>query len=153
METHPTVCIAAMHGRKVLLVRMLGEPCRGLWAIPGGHIERDEEPQQAAVREAAEEIPDARIVSGPDTIFMHGVPDGEKRHPEPHRHLCHVFHALSGGTVRTGSDAGEGKFFSPEEALALPDLETTGYTQRVLEHLKAAEMHLPHAKAKPVPKA
>lgn len=151
MDTHSTVCIAARHGRDVLLVRRLNEPSKDLWAIPGGHVEQGENPDTAARREAAEEIPGTRIISGPDPIFLHGVPEGERRHPEPHRHLCHVFHALSDGRVRTGSDAGEGRFFAPEEALALPDLETSGYTQRVLEHIRAAEGHLPHLKAKAQP--
>jgi len=148
MEIQSTVCIAAMHGSKVLLVRRLGEPCRGLWAVPGGHVEEGESPDAAARREASEEIPGTRIISGPDPIFLHGVPEGERRHPEPHRHLCHVFHALSDGVVRTGSDAGEGRFFAPDEALALHDLETMGFSRRVLEHIRAAEEHLPHAKAK-----
>ena len=142
VETHSTVCIAARHGDKVLLVRRLYEPCRGLWAVPGGHVDVGEIPDAAARREASEEIPGTRIISGPDPIFTHGVPEGERGHQAPHRHLCHVFHAISHGSTITGSDAGEGKWFTVDEALALPDLETAGYSRRVLEHLKAAQEHL-----------
>jgi len=47
-----TVAIFVVHGRKVLLVhhRRLGK-----WLPLGGHIELDEDPEQAALREAKEE--------------------------------------------------------------------------------------------------
>lgn len=144
VETHGTVCIAARHAGKVLLVRRLNEPCRGLWAIPGGHVAEGERPDQAARREAEEEIPGVRIISGPDPIFTHGVPEGETGHPAMHRHLCHVFHGISHGSTITGSDAGEAKWFTVDEALALPDLEASGYSRRVLEHLRTAKEHLLH---------
>jgi ADP-ribose pyrophosphatase YjhB (NUDIX family) len=144
VEMHDTVCIAARYKSKVFLVRRLNEPCRGLWSLPGGHVDQGETPDAAARREAEEEIQGARIISGPDPIFTHGVPEGEWRHQAPHRHLCHVFHAISRGSTITGSDAGEGKWFTIDEALALPDLETSGYSMRVLQHLRTAREHLLH---------
>src|SRR5262245_19681366 len=41
---------------KVLLVRRRNEPGRGLWCLPCGFEEADESPEQAARREALEEI-------------------------------------------------------------------------------------------------
>ena len=43
-------------GGKVLLVRRRNEPGRGLWCLPCGFEEADEPPEQAARREALEEI-------------------------------------------------------------------------------------------------
>jgi 8-oxo-dGTP diphosphatase len=42
------------YGRMLLLHRMLGE--FGRWELPGGKVEEDEIPEEAAVREAREEL-------------------------------------------------------------------------------------------------
>jgi len=40
---------------RLLLVRRGREPARGLWSIPGGRLERDEDAESAVIREVAEE--------------------------------------------------------------------------------------------------
>lgn len=40
---------------RLLLVQRGRQPAMGLWSIPGGHVESDESPAQAAVRETFEE--------------------------------------------------------------------------------------------------
>jgi 8-oxo-dGTP diphosphatase len=40
---------------KVLLTRRAGDPQKGLWVPPGGFMDYDEDPQQAAIRECREE--------------------------------------------------------------------------------------------------
>jgi 8-oxo-dGTP diphosphatase len=40
---------------KVLLIQRGVEPNKGLWTLPGGYVEVDETPDQAVVREVAEE--------------------------------------------------------------------------------------------------
>ncbi|MDY6862723.1 MAG: NUDIX hydrolase [Thermodesulfobacteriota bacterium] len=42
-------------GRKILLVKRSEEPARGKWCLPGGFIEADEKPEDAALRELFEE--------------------------------------------------------------------------------------------------
>ncbi|MGC9522516.1 MAG: NUDIX hydrolase [Anaerolineae bacterium] len=51
----PTVLIYAVRGGQVLLMRRNKEPNRGLWIAPGGKIELDESPRDAARREMIEE--------------------------------------------------------------------------------------------------
>jgi ADP-ribose pyrophosphatase YjhB (NUDIX family) len=47
------ICFIA--GGRVLLMRRAGNPHKGTWAYPGGKIETDETPEQAARREVREE--------------------------------------------------------------------------------------------------
>ena len=55
---NPKVVVTALieNGSRVLLVRRDIEPGRGLWGLPGGFVDWDEHPEQAMVRECAEEI-------------------------------------------------------------------------------------------------
>jgi ADP-ribose pyrophosphatase YjhB (NUDIX family) len=54
--------VTADKGRVVLL-RRAQDPGRGLWGLPGGHIERGEDPFEAAARETREETNlDVKIV-------------------------------------------------------------------------------------------
>lgn len=47
--------VMAQQEGKILLVRRTIEPAQGKWCFPGGFIEVDETPQQAAARECLEE--------------------------------------------------------------------------------------------------
>lgn len=47
-----TVCAYIVHENKILLHR---HKKLGIWLPPGGHVELDEDPNQAAIREAKEE--------------------------------------------------------------------------------------------------
>lgn len=53
--TADVVLIADGEQRSVLLVQRRYPPFEGAWALPGGFVERDEEPVRAALRELAEE--------------------------------------------------------------------------------------------------
>jgi len=56
MVTVDALVFAVCGGRKsVLLIRRGNEPYKGLWAIPGGFLEMDEELEDAAKRELFEE--------------------------------------------------------------------------------------------------
>ena len=41
---------------RVLLIQRAREPYAGLWTLPGGRLEAGETPEQAAIREVAEEV-------------------------------------------------------------------------------------------------
>ncbi|WP_132058932.1 NUDIX domain-containing protein [Halorussus amylolyticus] len=51
----PTAGVAVVSDAGVLLTRRAIEPGVGDWAVPGGHLELDESPAAAAVRELREE--------------------------------------------------------------------------------------------------
>jgi 8-oxo-dGTP diphosphatase len=51
----PTVLVYLLRGSQVLLMRRNKEPNLGLWVAPGGKIELDESPHDAARRELLEE--------------------------------------------------------------------------------------------------
>lgn len=55
MPRIPTVLVYAVRGTQVLLMRRNKEPNLGLWIAPGGKIELDESPHDAARREMLEE--------------------------------------------------------------------------------------------------
>ena len=63
----PKVAVAALvsDGARVLLVRRAVAPRAGFWALPAGYMDQDELPEEAAVREIAEE-------TGID-IHLHGL--------------------------------------------------------------------------------
>jgi 8-oxo-dGTP diphosphatase len=53
----PKVAVGAIvgNGTQVLLVRRSAEPRVGFWALPAGYMDADESPEEALVREIAEE--------------------------------------------------------------------------------------------------
>jgi 8-oxo-dGTP diphosphatase len=99
------------HGR-VLVMRRTGAHGAGTWGVPGGHQEFGESPEDAAVREVAEETglvvtPSARLGFTDDPM------------PEIGRHYVTLFIACNrlGGRLRLmePDKATELAWFSPEE--------------------------------------
>jgi 8-oxo-dGTP diphosphatase len=91
---------------KILLVRRRFDPYRGLWTIPSGYIEYDEEARSTAVRELEEET---GLVVGIDGI--HSV---ESCFDDPRGNTLVVMYEghVTGGRLKAGDDAEDAGFFS-----------------------------------------
>ncbi|MBI4176701.1 MAG: NUDIX domain-containing protein [Candidatus Aenigmarchaeota archaeon] len=125
METHVTVAIVVEKGGKFLLVKRRDKPEKGFWAVPGGHVEKGEQPVGAARREAMEEVGEIAIAKGPAWSFVHDV--GLRK-----RHKCHVFLGKAAGRIRAGSDAARLGWFTPRQ---MENLDLTNYTLQIFNRL------------------
>lgn len=109
------------------------------WMLPGGHVEADENPAQAALREVREETGLAAtllaspatplptdfqdpVVPTPFWIVEEQVPGD--REPYPHVHVDFLYVALAGPADRVSGDArGEDLEFTWHTAEQLPGLD------------------------------
>lgn len=107
---------------KVLLVN---HPRYGKWLSPGGHIELDEDPDEALFREIAEEtgLTDVEILSTKPTIndrerkslYTPNYMDIHEANP-PHRHVALIYFAQAKNNNHTKSDEHtEVRWFSDAE--------------------------------------
>jgi 8-oxo-dGTP pyrophosphatase MutT (NUDIX family) len=97
-----------------------------LWIPPGGHIEKNERPDVAALREVAEETGiDARLVGAPSPVF-----DGEVAMVQPfalrvygvepgHEHMNFIYGAvpIGGELLASERDAEDVGWFSVEDVM------------------------------------
>lgn len=97
---------------KVLLVLRGAEPCKGMWALPGGYVGWDESTEQAVIREVKEEthlqVMQAKLI---------GV------YSAPHRHPSHAITIayrveVKDDTPRADDDAQDTRWFALSD---LPD--------------------------------
>ncbi len=111
----PKVAAAGLveQGNKILLVRRLNEPQRGLWSLPAGYVDAGEDPARAAERECLEEtglvarvtglldvLSGAEFKGGADIVIVYRM-------------------EVTGGALAAGDDADQAAFF---ERGALPEL-------------------------------
>jgi 8-oxo-dGTP diphosphatase len=103
--TADVVAVAGQHGaRRVLLVRRGAPPYIGHWALPGGFVDFEEEPEHAARRELAEET---GLDPGTAPFVLVGVYGAPGR--DPRGWTVTVAYAVDAGSVvpsvRGGDDA------------------------------------------------
>lgn len=80
---------------RVLMIRRREREGKLLWAFPGGGIEAGETPEQAAVRETAEEV---------DLEVKAIKPLGDRVHPQTGRHMSYVACEVVGGEARVADE-------------------------------------------------
>ncbi len=108
-EAKVGVSVLVQEAGRLLLVRRAIEPGQGLWSLPSGFIDWDEEPEAAAVRECTEET--GLEVNSLALLEVRHYTD-DFRGPG----LNLVYRAsVAGGSLRAGDDAAEVRFFAREE--------------------------------------
>lgn len=102
---------------QVLLVKRKGEPFAGMWALPGGHVDKGETAERAARRELFEET---GVDLEQDEFKFVVIADDPDRDPRG-RYVGAVFLVVAGGDVQpvAGDDAAEAKFWP---LTSLPEL-------------------------------
>ncbi|MGC8780779.1 MAG: NUDIX domain-containing protein [Anaerolineae bacterium] len=107
----PKVAVAGLisDGKRVLLVRRAAVPRIGFWALPAGYMDADEWPEEAVVREIAEETGIAVAVVGLHSIAALG--GWEER-----RGILLIYRARPvGGTLTARDDVNEARWFAAHE--------------------------------------
>lgn len=94
----------------VLLVHRLNDPGKGLWSLPGGYMDSDEDPARAAERECLEETGlEVRVTRLIDVMQ-------DREYPNSADIVIAYAAEQTGGSLHAGDDAGAAAFF-PRTAL------------------------------------
>ena len=105
----PAAGVCLIENDRILLVQRAVEPKKGMWQIPAGFLEVDEDVEACAVREIKEETNLDIQIEG--TTGVYSVFD------DP-RYVCLLIlyrGRIVGGDLKAGDDAADARFFSPEE--------------------------------------
>ncbi len=120
-ETIRGVSAIVWHRARVLLVRRLNPPYRGIWALPGGRIEPGETPEAAVAREVHEET--GIVVGDPVAVDLVEFPDPADG---LRRFSLRVFRArFVSGLPAAGDDASEARWLGPAQLGQLQATEQT----------------------------
>ena len=122
------VSVCVVRDGRALLAQRSRQPLRGLWSLPGGHIEWGETLHQAALRELAEET----AVEADIRMLLDSV-DVIQRDPAgavQYHYVLTTFGALwRAGEARAGSDAAAVCWAASDE---LDDLPMTPGTDQLI---------------------
>lgn len=112
--------------RRLLLVRRGVGPGKGLWALPAGFVDADEDPRRAAARETYEET--GLVVEVGAVVDVYATP-GQGR-----ASFFLAFEArVVGGTLAAADDALDAAFFAAHELPELAFESTLDAARRVLD--------------------
>ncbi len=118
----------------VLLVKLNYGPCDGRWALPGGLVESDETPEEAAIRETAEETGFVIELDGLLATFM--------RPGAPIIIVTYRAHIVGGGMRIAPEELSDAAFFPRDQ---LPPLDELAWPSTIhgLDAWKAFERPRP----------
>ncbi len=105
----PASAVILTQKNKILLVKRKYEPFVGDWSLPAGFIEYDESPERCAVREAKEETNLDVKLTGLFKVYS-GSDD-----PRTNAILVVYLAEVKGGTLKSGDDASEAKYFAEDK--------------------------------------
>lgn len=131
--TDPKVGVGVMvvENGRLLLVRRGMAPEKGKWSIPAGFVDRGEDPQATAVREAAEETGLQVEITGLVDVYFNPA----ARPNQPGASIFILYRAVCvGGQLEAGDDATAAAFFALDH---LPEIAFAS-TRDAIERLRAA---------------
>jgi ADP-ribose pyrophosphatase YjhB (NUDIX family) len=135
----PKVAVAGLvnDGGRVLLVRRAAVPRIGFWALPAGYMDADELPEEAVVREIAEETGIATRA-----VELHSI--APLAGWNERRGILLIYRAEPlGGALAAQDDVSEARWFAPDE---IPWAELAfESTAQVLREWVRASHHVPGA--------
>lgn len=108
---------------QVLLTRRAYNPAKGQWTLPGGFVDGDEDPREAAVRECREETGLEVEITGLWDLYY------GKAHDEGANIVIVYTGRLLNGAMRPADDVDAVAFFGPDE---LPELAFPS-TQQIMK--------------------
>ena len=111
---------AVQRGEDVLLIQRKYPPMVGYWGLPGGFVERDENPLDAVLRELKEET--GLNGSNPELLMVMGDPQRD-----PRKHIVSIVYSVSvaEGEPIAGDDAADARFW-PLSAILAGDVPMAG---------------------------
>jgi len=112
---------AVRRGDSILLIKRKFPPMQGSWALPGGFVDRGENPIDAAVRELLEET--GLHGENPQLISVMGEADRD-----PRKHIVSVVYEIEVNSQQqpiAGDDAADAKFW-PIDTILAGDLQIAG---------------------------
>ena len=148
----PLVGVGALvlRGDRILLIKRAAPPSRGLWSIPGGHVELGESVLETAVRELKEEAGlDGRALGVVNVDEV--IKKDDYGRVVYHYVLVTVLVDAPQGEPRPGGDALDAAFFGLEEALHLADIapSAAGLIRKILDGLVPLTSPIPVKKYSP----
>jgi 8-oxo-dGTP diphosphatase len=144
--TTDVVLLTVRRGRlSVLLVERANHPFRGMWALPGGFVDVDEDLDAAAQRELAEETGVAIEANWLEQLKTYGTPGRDPRM----RVITVAYLAFSAVTQepKGGDDARQARFFAVED-LAIPELGAHDGMPLASDHARILADGVERARAK-----
>ena len=125
---------AIFRGTEVLLIERAKGPLRGLWSLPGGHIEPGEAARGAALREVREETGVEADIAG--LLDIHEVLRHDGGRLTAHYLIVVFFGRWVSGEPAPGDDAAAARFVPMEALAALPLTDgAASFIHRALERL------------------
>ena len=103
---------AVQRGDEILLIKRKFPPMEGYWALPGGFVERDEDPLHAVLRELEEET--GLIGSNPELLMVMGEPTRD-----PRKHIVSIVYSVTtdDSEPNAGDDAADARYWPLQTVL------------------------------------